>query len=241
VRKYCWLFFSLISSGAHASIVILSTSDPSAVAQLGKSGQGWWSQDTPNIATNTNYSTGTSFEVSPGVNFTYRSFFTFDLSNPALQGYTITGATLQLQAFLGTGLNDGGQISFFDVSTSPTVLNNTVGLATQSIWDDLGSGTLYGAGQVGGPINPPDILSFQLNGAAITDLNAAISHGLFSISATKNLNEIFSGSSANGNQRLLLELSPAVPEPSIWALMILGFAGVGYLAHRRRNQASALI
>lgn len=32
----------------------------------------------------------------------------------------------------------------------------------------------------------------------------------------------------------------AVPEPSTWAMMILGFAGVGYLAYRRRNQAAAL-
>jgi len=30
----------------------------------------------------TNYTTGTSFDVSPGVDFSYRSFFTFDL--PAL-------------------------------------------------------------------------------------------------------------------------------------------------------------
>jgi hypothetical protein len=28
----------------------------------------------------------------------------------------------------------------------------------------------------------------------------------------------------------------AVPEPSTWAMMILGFAGVGFMAYRRRNQ-----
>ena len=27
----------------------------------------------------------------------------------------------------------------------------------------------------------------------------------------------------------------AVPEPSTWAMMILGFAGIGYMAFRRRN------
>ena len=32
----------------------------------------------------------------------------------------------------------------------------------------------------------------------------------------------------------------AVPEPGTWAMMILGFAGVGLLAYRRRNQASAV-
>ena len=32
----------------------------------------------------------------------------------------------------------------------------------------------------------------------------------------------------------------AVPEPSTWAMMILGFAGVGYMAYRRRNQSAML-
>jgi len=32
--------------------------------------------------------------------------------------------------------------------------------------------------------------------------------------------------------------TPAVPEPSTWAMMILGFAGIGYLTYRRRNQAA---
>lgn len=31
-----------------------------------------------------------------------------------------------------------------------------------------------------------------------------------------------------------------VPEPSTWAMMILGFAGVGYMTYRRRRQATAL-
>lgn len=31
----------------------------------------------------------------------------------------------------------------------------------------------------------------------------------------------------------------AVPEPSTWAMMILGFAGVGFMAYRRKNQCSA--
>ena len=35
-------------------------------------------------------------------------------------------------------------------------------------------------------------------------------------------------------------LAPAVPEPSTWAMMILGFFGVGFMSYRRRNQSSAL-
>jgi len=31
-----------------------------------------------------------------------------------------------------------------------------------------------------------------------------------------------------------------VPEPTTWAMMLLGFAGVGFMAYRRRNQGAAL-
>ena len=30
----------------------------------------------------------------------------------------------------------------------------------------------------------------------------------------------------------------AVPEPSTWAMMILGFAGVGFMAYRRRSHGT---
>lgn len=33
-----------------------------------------------------------------------------------------------------------------------------------------------------------------------------------------------------------LDVTAAVPEPSTWAMMILGFAGVGFLAYRRNKQ-----
>ena len=32
-------------------------------------------------------------------------------------------------------------------------------------------------------------------------------------------------------------VTPGVPEPSTWAMMILGFAGVGFMAYRRRSKA----
>jgi outer membrane lipase/esterase len=51
--------------------------------------------------------------------------------------------------------------------------------------------------------------------------------------------------SAKG-QRLLAEyeygllLASAVPEPSTWAMMMLGFAGLGYMTYRRKRQTAAL-
>lgn len=40
--------------------------------------------------------------------------------------------------------------------------------------------------------------------------------------------------------RLAQGLTSAVPEPATWAMMILGFAGVGYMSFRRRKQAATV-
>jgi hypothetical protein len=37
------------------------------------------------------------------------------------------------------------------------------------------------------------------------------------------------------------DISGGVPEPSTWAMMILGFAGVGFMAYRRKTTPSALM
>ena len=36
-------------------------------------------------------------------------------------------------------------------------------------------------------------------------------------------------------------LQPGVPEPSTWAMMILGFAGVGFMAYRRKSRPSLMV
>jgi PEP-CTERM motif len=37
----------------------------------------------------------------------------------------------------------------------------------------------------------------------------------------------------------LIQVSSAVPEPSTWAMIILGFCGLGFMAHRRKQSGSA--
>jgi hypothetical protein len=36
-------------------------------------------------------------------------------------------------------------------------------------------------------------------------------------------------------------VTPAVPEPSTWAMMLLGFCGLGYMAYRRKSQLSSIV
>jgi hypothetical protein len=42
------------------------------------------------------------------------------------------------------------------------------------------------------------------------------------------------------DQNFTIVISSAVPEPSTWAMMILGFVGVGFMAHRRSHRAHGL-
>jgi PEP-CTERM motif len=38
----------------------------------------------------------------------------------------------------------------------------------------------------------------------------------------------------------LEQVSPSVPEPSTWAMMILGFAGIGFMAYRRKSKPALM-
>jgi hypothetical protein len=42
-----------------------------------------------------------------------------------------------------------------------------------------------------------------------------------------------------GKFSAVLDVAPAVPEPSTWAMVILGFVGVGFIAYRRKQNGSA--
>jgi len=68
--------------------------------------------------------------------------------------------------------------------------------------------------------------SFKL---AINDVN--LSTSFFDSNDSANLTGTFSN---------ITTIAP-VPEPSTWAMMILGFCGVGFMAYRRRSQVSPLI
>lgn len=58
-----------------------------------------------------------------------------------------------------------------------------------------------------------------------------------STSTTLNFNTLFGKN--NGGILLDVVAMTAMPEPATWSMMILGFAGVGFLAYRRAKKASA--
>jgi len=39
---------------------------------------------------------------------------------------------------------------------------------------------------------------------------------------------------------LTISVTSGVPEPATWAMMILGFAGVGFMAYRRKSKQALM-
>ena len=80
---------------------------------------------------------------------------------------------------------------------------------------------------------------FTLNGVTISDIHFVL-YGDGTYDGSKWTNP------ENGTSTLKIVadfkdvVAPPVPEPSTWAMMILGFAGVGFVAYRRKRNGSAL-
>jgi len=205
---------------ARAEILIFNTSD--SQFDLGVDNQGWWSNTWANIDDNDDYTTGIFFDSD------HRSFFTFDLSSLSLP---VISATLELTRFNYVSYEDSETLGLFDISTDAVTLNNNVG-TSESIYDDLGSGISYGEFEI--LREGTDVLSFELNAAAIGDINAAkggwfsIGGALLSGSVSQLETQYFFGYSHDGGvQRLVLEV---VPEPATFVLL-----GLGVLLFRMRH------
>jgi hypothetical protein len=83
-------------------------------------------------------------------------------------------------------------------------------------------------------------------GAPLTDIGFQNAENLaFDLDPTDNAAFAFNPAALNTYDITLTvdgvsveETINAVPEPSTWAMMILGFLGVGFLSYRRRHQTS---
>jgi hypothetical protein len=160
--------------------------------------QGWWSPTLSNFDGNANYAVGV-FATDR-----FRNFFSFDLSSAC----GASSATLQLTRFDQTGPLT---YSVFDVSTPAATLNANNG-TSQTIFDDLGSGTSFGSFAVADGAET-DVLSFPLNGAGVAAFNAARG-GFFSIGgqtpdeASLGDSLLYGFSGATGTQQLVVTCVP---------------------------------
>jgi hypothetical protein len=97
---------------------------------------------------------------------------------------------------------------------------------------DLSNATLAGLGP------------FSLNGVTVSDIHFSLGGG--SGGTYNSLTGEWDNPDPSGNQQsrtstlvITADFAAAVPETSTWAMMILGFAGVGFMAYRRRGQGVA--
>src|SRR5262249_3118261 len=136
-------------------------------------------------------------------------------------------------------------LQLWDVSTDAQTLNTTASsdpTVYLPIYEDLGSGKSYGTFTVAVDANSTaeDVLSFALNADALNDIRGAAGQRFFSIGGSIDLTgklgnpALFSGSGAEGIQRLVIE-TRAVPEPASFAMVGVGLIGVW--AYRRRSRA----
>ena len=99
--------------------------------------------------------------------------------------------------------------------------------------------------QNGGGHGDPGPLEFHLNGVTVHDF-IANSGGFFfgaDVLACSGVAGTTCSTGAVGSSSTHITPGPSlqvgdVPEPSTWAMMILGFAGVGFMAYRRCNGAA---
>jgi hypothetical protein len=133
---------------------------------------------------------------------------------------TYSGNSIDLDGSTGSGNNPAGQLVSLASFTGNFILSFALSGNQRTA---LGASTTVSLGGQSYTITPLDndwhVYSFSFTG---------VNNGFLS----------FTGSGPSNQQGTLLDsvVLTAVPEPSTWAMMILGFAGVGFLAYRRRNQ-----
>jgi hypothetical protein len=82
-------------------------------------------------------------------------------------------------------------------------------------------------------------ISFHTNTAVEFNIGGYAQTGPFQYVFNDSIRNPTGAPDRVGSASINLTVTSAVPEPSTWAMLILGFAGVGFLAYRRRNQGTS--
>jgi hypothetical protein len=158
------------SAPGKAQVGIQSTSIGTDVSPInGFWNQGWWSNDSANLNSNTNYIAG---HIGAPFETNHRDYFTFDIT--ALNAHpcaTPQSATLRMVIGAGEPFPPTTFLNYqlYGVATDPFVLSQKVNNPDAAIFFDLGSGPLYGSYFL--PTTAGTFATFTL-GLNLTALNA---------------------------------------------------------------------
>lgn len=206
----------LLSAGAKA--------DPLAISAVNR---GWYT----NTGTHNGVSSNNNYFVGVASGEVFRNYFVFDLTY-------VTGVTgsAQLRIFRPGDSNlsaDASETYVLYAVQNPAALGLQTGV---SIYDDLGSGTVYAEITVPTPtFFGPDFLLIDLNAEAVAAIQNS-SGGLFAIGgAITTLRNptiqvghegLFAASFANSTQLLINGQTIPTPEPATMLLLATGMAGL---------------
>lgn len=166
--------------------------------------------------------------------------FIGDLNGLGLTQYTTTGATLTL---------DEASLLTFEVLGSESGYNDTFTAGTLSVTEYTSLVNLFATPYLLGAENfGAGSLAGILNFSSSQGVDATVGDDGFGIFLGDNaysgmLSNVFyigyddqvTGQDDNHDDLILrVTVSPAIPEPATWAMMLLGFGAVGFAMRRRR-------
>lgn len=175
---------------------------------------------------------------------------TFELN--ALPGGSGTGV---IQTSAGSITPFNILVGEFGVTTVYTIANSSFGKAGETAGQLIFHGSAGGTytytflegdnirdhATTGFNIDAPNIFASQdFGGGTRLDVQRIFLPTAFASETLVSIDFSYIGNTVPGDGEAFLAAITtsvaAVPEPSTWAMMILGFAGVGYMAYRRKNK-----
>jgi len=143
----------------------------------------------------------------------------------------------------------------FTYSSSPTITNDGTGFLITAITGSFTSAqststiSTTNPGVIGPNGNFDDLYFPSAPAGLILDdfglgvlLNNGDQLGIGPVNGSSGLYDVVSSDGQEYDDVMfsVSAVTPAVPEPSTWAMMILGFCGLGFMAYRRKQNGEAL-
>jgi hypothetical protein len=166
----------------------------------------------------------------------------FDLAALGFDKYSPTGLAVAANGQILIGNGNAGQTIILDPTGAGKVVASFSQVSGEDqVWYDPKTGRWFLAARnnPGGPV----LGIIDSNTDAFLQ-NLMTTFNDHSVAVDPISGEVFVPFGADANNSVCpngcIAVFAAVPEPSTWAMMILGFAGVGYMAYRRSRKNSAM-